>query len=261
MTRRNGFTLIELLVVVAITAMLIALLLPSLKKARVLARQTVCASNLRQVGIGFTMYTSSYHNTLPLGTDGSTRIGWDDLIYPMLGNRLLPSSELPRIFYTPEYALPIFACPGDPREYEMNYGSGPLHIQSYAVLVRGGLYWTRSGAATVFTGYFGAFGTIPAPPIEYRRVSEIRQPSATAMLSEHVRDNQTGGQGMGVAITSITTVGLAQANNETVQMHEGRVNYLFADTHVQTLAIDHPDVYGSGSSIVPQGIWTIDPGD
>lgn len=58
----TAFTLIELLVVVAIIALLIAILLPSLARAKQSARTTICGTNLRQVGIGWTIYAQENHD-------------------------------------------------------------------------------------------------------------------------------------------------------------------------------------------------------
>jgi prepilin-type N-terminal cleavage/methylation domain-containing protein len=65
MKRRSGFTLIELLVVVSIIALLIAILLPSLARAKNQAKKTACASNMHQIGIALNTYGAEYDNNLP----------------------------------------------------------------------------------------------------------------------------------------------------------------------------------------------------
>jgi prepilin-type N-terminal cleavage/methylation domain-containing protein len=64
--RGLAFTLIELLVVIGIIGILIAVLLPALRKARLSAQQTVCASNLRQMGAALMIYVNENRGRLPL---------------------------------------------------------------------------------------------------------------------------------------------------------------------------------------------------
>ncbi|MHB1158520.1 MAG: type II secretion system protein [Phycisphaerales bacterium] len=66
----HGFTLVELLVVVAIIALLIAILLPSLNKARQAARGVVCLANIRQIDTGLMSYTYDSGGWLPYSYEG-----------------------------------------------------------------------------------------------------------------------------------------------------------------------------------------------
>lgn len=107
---RVGFSLVELLVVIGIIAILIAMLMPTLRLAREYAHRTKCAAQLRQIGFGFQMYANSNRGWLPAwsgwhtwppgqpeDTEGPV---WTIEMIPYLGN---PDS--------PIYNCPSFAAP------------------------------------------------------------------------------------------------------------------------------------------------------
>ena len=77
-TTSKGFTLIELLVVVAIIALLVAILVPSLQRAKESASRAVCASNLHSVGLSLTMYTNDEGGSYPTACKDPS--GWPEVL-------------------------------------------------------------------------------------------------------------------------------------------------------------------------------------
>ena len=77
--KQSAFTLIELLVVIGIIALLLSILLPSLRLAASVVRQTVCQSNLRQIGMMSTLYSQDYDNmVLPSARNSEPQLRYPD---------------------------------------------------------------------------------------------------------------------------------------------------------------------------------------
>jgi prepilin-type N-terminal cleavage/methylation domain-containing protein len=114
--RPAGFTLVELLVVIGIIAVLIAVLLPVLNKARAAANRTACLSNIRQLGIGILMYCNDnrgYFPTCAFWDDGTAYAPAPDDWIHWQANRNLDESAIAKYVGRGEVLRNLLRCPAD----------------------------------------------------------------------------------------------------------------------------------------------------
>lgn len=128
--RKKGFTLIELLVVISIIALLMGILVPSLQKAKTLARNVICKSNLRQWGVVFAAYAAENNDDFTMENEP-----WNERLRAYYSDediRLCSAATKP---YKEGGQVPFGAWgpftktrpPGNPYQYKGDYGSYGLN--------------------------------------------------------------------------------------------------------------------------------------
>lgn len=126
MDKDRGFTLVELLVVISVIALLMGILMPTLGKARNVAKRTACQSNLRQIGVALRAYLDDNSDVMPPACEYPTLISDpNDLGYrPPITKFLLPLLKEKQ----------VFKCPADVADYYKNWG---LSYEYYARMFSG----------------------------------------------------------------------------------------------------------------------------
>jgi len=162
-----AFTLIELLVVVAIIAVLIALLLPSLAKARDAAKAAVCGSHFQQFSLGFMQYANDNYDSLPTTGDYENH-NYDpqykqDNWINLMQHKYLVTKSNPWGYRSFKFENDVWACPSDPRVPVNGYLDGPSY-----------------GINSFVTGFYTApYAWAPL------KTSQVPEPSKTPLLMDN----------------------------------------------------------------------------
>jgi prepilin-type N-terminal cleavage/methylation domain-containing protein len=181
--RQNaGFTLIELLVVIAVIAVLAALLLPAVSRAKASANRATCINNLRQISVGMHLYAADNGDTLP-SAPGMTGSGVATNQFSIFYRPLVDSYV--GIQSPPSIQDRLFACPADSFYYDypsLAYEAQSMHDQPDAYFssygFNGANYDEASNSPPAYlneTSFPGVFG---------RKISVIKDPARTLLVME-----------------------------------------------------------------------------
>jgi len=223
--KTKGFTLIELLVVIAIIAILAAILFPVFAKVREKARQTSCASNMKQIGLALIQYVQDYDERYPAREyDNDPAKSWRIGVFPYVK------------------AKGVFSCPSNPTgtvngfdgypvSYGGNYNSSPYYNQDWGNMYPGGINGT------------GVFGDWNAPGVP---LASIVSPAEVIAVQEQTNE--------GYADANVLNH-YTGANHDLFAGHTGTSNYLFCDGHVKALK---PLGTIAPCGTAPVNYWTVD---
>ena len=239
MSRKNGFTLIELLVVIAIIAILAAILFPVFGKARERARATACLSNMKQLGLALETYLSDSDGVYPMNRfpvkpgeplavanwNHGSKYTWRralDGYTKSLQVWTCPSNDF--IWNTKGHEGEVGAVPGDLSNRVPEYKDRQIPT-SYAY----------NG------GYFGEAYPVGEPQ-RPREQAEIKSPSQLILILE----SRAGYPDLGYWCINDDCARVGEGLG-SFQTHQNRLNWIFADTHAQSLKLIQ--------TITPQQGW------
>jgi prepilin-type N-terminal cleavage/methylation domain-containing protein/prepilin-type processing-associated H-X9-DG protein len=220
--KRNGFTLVELLVVIGIIAVMIAILLPALNKARQAAQSVACLSNMRQLGVLINAYAIENRGYGPhtggLPPEGSqplnpTNGGWASRLalwgFPTAAEALTTDAKA-REFYT-QGAGRIFKCPMSTNEptgfLQKDYLGNSSVLGRYSQVAAG--VWDFDPGAVPLT--------------------RVRRSSERLLLAERWQG------GLHRPLPDFVQSPTQPSGDPGVFPHSGGRNYLFLDGHAERI--------------------------
>ncbi len=201
--RRDGFTLIELLVVIAIIAILAALLLPALGRAKESAKAIQCLNQMRQIALASRLYAEENEDSFPRSQHSAfanKQLPWERALAPLLGVTGGPTAWT-NLLQT------VYHCPNDKQTGHLSYGFN---------------YYCEVGPDDDY----------PGKPQTWRKLSQITRPTSTILYAEvsiaadHV-------------MPALGWLTAADAENEVAaRRHKQKSNYAFVDGHAELLPLN-----------------------
>jgi len=234
---KRGFTLIELLVVIAVIAVLAAILFPVFARVRENARRSSCQSNLKQIGMGLSLYSQDSDETFiadwygPMGygeTDpkgvAPGRYKWMDAVYPYIKNQQ------------------IFSCPSE-RSSDSRYmyhGDAAFTEPSRDYL----------GSYVIAHGY-GPNVANRTPPVSHPLVGQVvklaqmQSASDTAWVMDGTKDFFFSCFDVTNNVTFPILDSTPRTWSNATERHLGTINVLYCDGHVKAVKLEALAATGS----------------
>ncbi len=242
MHKKRGFTLIELLVVIAIIAILAAMLLPALSKARQAAWASNCKSNLKQIGLSLFMYTSYNSEWLPPARDAGS---WDNNLYNSYHQALAGFMEIGHYIIPGGDTDDDYGSLGVSGSQLMDYGAYTCPVDA------GREFPAFSYGQNAYATYFDPSDSQFSMPVgvsnTIRKISQITKPTKAVAMGDSIDDDQANG-GIGYLVyfkedtrgfddTQATSSTMLEIGLERVDWrHPGNTaNFLFFDGHVEQM--------------------------